>query len=104
MTFDEFVKLAGQSSIKELHIESHEGDVFVFRAMTDDDEEHVLVDHHGKPIRPQSLTDARKRLTEAGGLENVPLYLVQQVPYDEMIGLDADQESHKTPLTLHSGA
>ncbi|MFG6666064.1 DUF6482 family protein [Halomonas sp. HNIBRBA4712] len=103
MTFDEFVKRVGQQSIKELHIESHEGDVFVFRALASDGEEHVLVDQHGKPLRPQSLSDARKRLIDAGGMENLPLYLVQQVPYDEMIGLDADQESHKTPLTLHAG-
>lgn len=103
MTFDEFVKRARQSSIQELHIESHEGDVFVFRAVTEDGEEPVLVNSNGEPLRPQSLSDARKRLIKAGGLDDLPLYLVQQVPYDEMIGLNADQEAHKTPITLHAG-
>ncbi|GEN29187.1 hypothetical protein HVA01_28330 [Halovibrio variabilis] len=103
MKFDQFVRLARQSSIAELHIESHEGNVFVFRALTQDGEENVLEDSHGQPLRPHSLSDARERLIKAGGLEELPLYLVQQVPYDEMIGLEADQEAHKTPMTLHSG-
>lgn len=103
MKFDRFKQLTFDAAIKELHIESHEGDVFVLRALTQSGEEEVLEDEHGQPLRPQSLGEARKMLIDAGGFEELPLFLVQKVPYDEMIGLDARQEAHKTPLTLHAG-
>ncbi|OLO07232.1 hypothetical protein BTW08_13345 [Salinicola sp. MH3R3-1] len=102
MTFEEFVQLAHESRVEELHVESLEGDIFLYCAYVEG-EKHVLMDKNGVPLHPQSLGHARKWLIDAGGLEDVPLFLVQETPYDEMIGLDSNSESHKTPMTLHSG-
>lgn len=102
MTFDDFVQFSHSSKVEELHIESLEGDIFLFRVFVEG-QSSILINEKGQPLRPQSLGHARKMLIEAGGIDGVPLYLVQETPYDEMIGLDAQNESHKMQITLHSG-
>lgn len=102
MTFDEFVKLTREGRVDELQVEAMEGGIYVFRAIVDG-ESHVLESASGDVLRPDSLEHARKLLKGAGGLEDLPLYLVQQTAYDEMIGQDATQEVHKTSMTLNTG-
>ncbi|WIX31591.1 DUF6482 family protein [Salinicola sp. JS01] len=102
MTFQELVTLARQGGIEELHVEKLEGDLFLYRAVTSAGSE-VIQNESGGVLRPASLQDARKRLRHAGGFDGVPLYLVQQSPYDEMIGLEGEQEAHKAPMSLHTG-
>ncbi|WP_110666306.1 DUF6482 family protein [Salinicola halophilus] len=102
MTFDEFVTLARKGGVDELQVEAMEGDIYLFHAIVADDT-HTLETESGEVLRPDSLEHARKLLKGAGGLEELPLFLVQQTAYDEMIGQQSSQESHKTRMSLRTG-
>ncbi|WP_110686599.1 DUF6482 family protein [Salinicola aestuarinus] len=102
MTFDEFVKRARQGGVDELQVEAMEGNIYVFHAIVDEDT-HTLENASGGVLRPDSLEHARKLLRAAGGLEKLPLYLIQQTAYDEMIGQQSSLESHKTRMSLNTG-
>ncbi|MCM2972912.1 DUF6482 family protein [Larsenimonas suaedae] len=103
MTFDEFTRLIASGDIDEVQVESMEGDIFLLKAVQNDDVT-VLTKKDGSTLKPTSVANAKELLSEVDGIKNVPFYFVQQTPYDEMIGQPSSNEVHKVQMSLDAGS
>ncbi|MCM5704852.1 DUF6482 family protein [Larsenimonas salina] len=103
MTFDEFTRLVASGDIDEVQVESMEGDIFLLKALQNDDV-NVLTKKDGSTLKPTSVANAKELLREVEGIKRVPFYFVQQTAYDEMIGQASSNEVHKVQMSLEAGS
>lgn len=93
MTLSE-LKSAQNPVIDTLHIYSHEGGIYTLQA-TIDGKSQPLQLNKDKPAVHDSIEGIRLKMD---GVHVREAYLVQQTPYDEMIGLPSTGGIEKQPI------
>ncbi|WP_086929889.1 DUF6482 family protein [Agarilytica rhodophyticola] len=79
-----------------LNIESHEGNIYLANIQKHSQgEKHYISDSSGLPVKFRTISHIKKHC-EKQTFENV--WLIQNTPYDEMIGLESATGPTRMPL------
>lgn len=99
MDLDKLSKHIKAGEVKEVDLISLEGGSYAIHARMDN-ASHAVSSSNGQPLHVASVEEARKCLSS---VQEVALFLVHPVVYDEMVGHAAtDREVSRQPIALRS--